>query len=81
MILRIVARGLSRGEHHNMRLFKRRLLTVYLAAIAFFVAGTLHMALADEPISKYIRQTAGAETVIVFVHGYLRGRSLILDKQ
>src|SRR5271170_2856233 len=53
-----------------MRLFKGRHLAAYVTAILFFVLGTLHMALADEPISKYTRQT-GAETVLVFVHGIL----------
>src|SRR5271166_351202 len=58
------------GEEHHMRLRQPTLLTAYVAAFAFFIFSVSHAAAADEPISKYVRST-GADTVIVFVHGFM----------
>jgi hypothetical protein len=48
-------------------IFSRRALW---AAFGFLLLGKFHTATAEEPTSKYIRQS-GADTVIVFVHGIL----------
>jgi pimeloyl-ACP methyl ester carboxylesterase len=51
--------------------FRSGLLPTYLAVLALFLTGAFHTAMANEPISKYIRQSAAADTVIVFVHGIM----------
>ena len=58
-------------EHDNVRQRQPALLTRCMAAFAFFIISVFHAAMADEPVSKYIRQSAGADTVIVFVHGFM----------
>jgi pimeloyl-ACP methyl ester carboxylesterase len=54
-----------------VRLFFRFILNAYVAAFAFFNFSSFCAAIADEPLSKYVRQSSGASTVIVFVHGFM----------
>ena len=49
---------------------RKPLLAAFILSIAF-VINLWSMALADEPISRYVRKSSEASTVIVFVHGFL----------
>jgi pimeloyl-ACP methyl ester carboxylesterase len=40
-------------------------------SVVIYIAGVASVPAADEIASKYIRQTAGADTIIVFVHGFM----------